>query len=225
MHRRSPRTPLPRRAGRRRGVGAGAGGPADRRHLARRHGACRLRPPTRRLPCTRPATTAPGLAPACAVGREQAGVDEVPAHADQARREPPPRPRPPDLGRPARGAARPRLCSPGALRTRCALRPTRPAPRPGRHLLLGDRLHREARVDRARPLAPDRLQLPAGASAAPPYSLHCPAPPPPRPPGPTPRQARHTSPRAAPPPSARPPRPLCPQPAERPSPPPASLGS
>ena len=98
--------PSPRRAGRRRGVGAGAGGPADRRHLARRHGACRLHPPTRRLPCTGHVATTPASPPVCAVGREQAGVDEVPADADQARGEPPARPRPPDLGRPARGVHR-----------------------------------------------------------------------------------------------------------------------
>ena len=70
----------------------------------------------------RPCSHNPGLAPACAVGREQAGVDEVPPHADQARGEPPAGPRPPDLGRPARGAARLRLWSPGTL---CTLRTLR----------------------------------------------------------------------------------------------------
>ena len=48
----------------------------------------------------------------------------------------------------------------GALHPLLTLHPT---PRSGRTTLLGDRLHRAARVDRARPLAPDRLQLPAGA--------------------------------------------------------------
>jgi len=63
--------------------------------------------PTRRLPCTgHVLATTPASPPVCAVGREQAGVDEVPADADQARGEPPARPRPPDLGRPARGVHR-----------------------------------------------------------------------------------------------------------------------